>query len=531
MATASSTNLTKGNAASPDYQNEAYRRMQACWTITQVIKDGTPAVRNNKVMFLPKFENEDVKDYDVRVLMTFVNDHYAQTISDHVGLVFATQPELSKDVDQKIKDLLENIDGEGTHWQVFMQTVLEKALDYGHAVIFTDFPQVQGRPTKRQAADRKLRPYCSVYAADQIVSWRVSTVGGVRVVTQIVFKEDFEAEDLNFGIACREQYRVLKQEVVVDEFDTPVGLGKITWELFREKKDVKKRDGINLISVGTGEIKGPQQIPVRIVYGGPKIATLESRPHLLQLAYSVWQETQIESDYANIMHKCNVPTPVFIGRNEAGNGNKKGQPIKMGSGIDIPVGGSAMILEPSGNALAATRTRLEDLRAQMRRQGAFVHENNANMTATEAAIYARQRNARLVRAARSLKDAGEGMLSDLAAYATPNKKGGSMSVATDFASFYDTKFTEIALKAYQAGVLPLDAMLNVLMTGKLPEEFDVEAVALRMMAENPPPALILGNGTKTDKLNPLAGGKKPADPTGNVNETETAPNGGSQAAQ
>lgn len=518
-----STNVTKNNASAPDYLSEAYRRQQVYWSICQDLKEGTQMIRDKKTTYLPKFEYEDIKEYDVRVSMTFVNDHYAQTLTDHVGLVFATMPELSKDVGQKVKDLLENIDGEGTHWQVFMQTLLEKALDYGFAVVFTDYPEVKSRGTKKDAAAKQLRPYCSIYCADQVVSGRVTTVGGVRVITQIVLREDFEADDSNFGVTCRAQYRVLRQEVMRDEFDTAIGLGAISWELYREKKDPARRGQVELVSVGQGTITGPQQIPVRITYGGPKIDVLESRPHLMQLAYSVWQETQIESDYANVMHKCNVPTPIFIGRGDANNSNKKGTPIKMGNGIDIPVGGDAKILEPSGAALNATRTRLDDLRAQMRRQGAFVHEGNTGMTATEAAIYARQRNARLVRAARSLKDCGEGILADIAAF-VPGQKGGSMSVAMDFAAHYDTAFADLCLKAYQAGALPLDAVLTVLQTGKLPEEFDAEDIALRMMAENPPPALIDGNGVKSDKLDPLAGGQKPPDPTGNVKAGETAPN-------
>jgi hypothetical protein len=53
----------------------------------------------------------------------------------------------------------------------------------------------------------------------------------------------------------------------------------------------------------------------------------------------------------------------------------------------------------------------------------------------------------------------------------------------DFAANYDTTFSELCLKAYVAGVLPLDATLTVLATGKLPEEFKPEDVALRMMAD------------------------------------------------
>lgn len=467
------------NASSPDYRSEAYREMMDDWTLCQDVKAGTKRMRERRREYLPKFENEDPKDYDARVKMTFANDHYDQTLTDHVGLVFAKMPELADDVSDNVQALLENVDGEGTHWQVFAQDSLDKALDYGHGVIFTDYPNVgPDRPTIGQAERGGLRPYMTFYSAKDIPNWRVTTVGGTKVITQITLAEDFEADEGGFGVECRKQYRVLRQEVIRDNFGTATGLGKMTWELYRE---IKGDDGkVTLTSVGVGDIKGPARLPVRPVYGGKKLATLHTKPHLLQMAYTNLQETQVESDYATIMHKCNVPTPVFKGRPQ----QQQTEPVPMGYGIDVPANGDAFMLEPSGAALGATRTRLEDLRGQMRRQGAFMHEATNAMTAEEAALYARQRNARLLRAARSLQDALEGALMDFVAYLPKESiKSGSVKVNMDFGMKFDTAFMDICLRAYEKGALDLPAVITVLQTGKLPEDLDVEDMALRLIAE------------------------------------------------
>jgi hypothetical protein len=470
---------THKNTSSPDYRCPAYIEMMQDWTLCQDVKAGTKRMREKKSEYLPRFENEDPKDYEARIKMTFANDHYDQTLTDHVGLVFAKMPELAEDVSDTVKDLLENVDGEGTHWQVFAQDSLDTALDYGHGVIFTDYPDVgPDRPTLGQAQRGGLRPYMTFYSAENIPNWRITTVGGVKRITQITLKEDFEAEDGGFGVDCRAQYRVLRQEVVRDEFGTAKSLGKMTWQLYR---DTKGPDGKSaLLPVGEGEIRGPAQLPVRVVYGGKRIGILHTRPHLLQMAYTNLQETQVESDYATIMHKCNVPTPVFKGRPQ----QQQTEPIAMGYGIDVPANGDAFMLEPSGAALGATRTRLEDLRGQMRRQGAFMHEATNAMTAEEAALYARQRNARLLRAARSLQDALEGALMDFVAYLPKESiKSGSVTVNMDFGMKYDTAFADLCLRAYEKGALDLPAVLHVLQTGKLPDDMDVEEMAIKLMAE------------------------------------------------
>jgi hypothetical protein len=151
----------------------------------------------------------------------------------------------------------------------------------------------------------------------------------------------------------------------------------------------------------------------------------------------------------------------------------------MGQGIDIPQGGDAKFLEPSGVALGSTRQHLQDIRAEMRRQGATIGDEAGKvMTATEAAIYARQRNAKLLRAARSLQDAAEGMLADFAAFmglSTSNavKSGGSLKVNQEFSgpAVDEAEATEIGA-AYDRGALSLVEYRTYLATKQLPETFD-----------------------------------------------------------
>ena len=460
-----------------DYANAAYQEMATRWQLVADLRTGTPAIRAKCAYYLPRFEAETDKDYAARVLMTFAGDQYAETLVEHVGLVFAVPPKADDDVPAQILPLLEDIDGEGNHADVFAQTAFDSALHWGHAVLFTDYPVPRGVKTKADEARFQARPYVTLYGAPDVLDARYVTVGGVRVLVEIKFREWTSVPGPAFGSAIEERFRVVRQAVTTDEVTGQItGLGAVTWELYTKQGEVFQKSD-------EGEIVGPSRICARVIYGGEKLGAMHSKPHLIGLAYSSIEETQVKSDNAAVMHKTNLPTAVFIGRQKPPAGSP--ETIQMGQGIDVPIGGDAHFMEPTGAALGATRTRLEDLRAQMRRQGAISDETGTAKTATEARLAAASRNAKLVKAARSLQDALEGMLADIAAF-LKLPSGGSVIVNRDFAGQgLDPAYLAVLVNAYNSEerALPLDALLYALKVGRLPEDFAPEEEALRLVAE------------------------------------------------
>lgn len=470
----------------PDYACPDYRDQTLRWQVVHDARGATEAMRTKAMMYLPRFEAETVADWNARIVMTFANDHYATTLAEHTGLVFSQPLKLGKDVPTAIKDLTEDIDGEGNHIDVFAQSALETALHLGHCVLYTDYPNAANIKTRKDERRAKVRPYVTLYKASDVLSWRTAVVGGCVVVVQIVFRETNVEPSGTFGVEQCVTYREITQEVFVDEFTgRATGLGAITWQTYQKDKNTDGTVADTFHVTGAGPVDGPEKIPVRIVYGGERVGVLYSKPHLYGLALSNIKETQVESDYAAVMHKCNVPTPIFIGRQPSSGGDG----VQMGVGIDLPLGASAAMLEPTGAALNATRLRLEDIRAQMRRQGATSGDESGKvMTATEAAIYAKQRNAKLSKASRSLQDALEGVLADMAAFMGLStsgsvKSGGSVDVNKNFSGQQiDPALLTVYVNAYAAGALPLDALLYALEKGQLPEDFSATDSALKLIA-------------------------------------------------
>jgi hypothetical protein len=479
----SDTTGTSSDPARPDYAVPAYRVMAPRWTLVDDMREGTDTIRSKKEVYLPKFEAETQKDWAARVAMTFVTDHYATTLEEHVGLVTAEPIKLGKDVPAKLVELMEDVDGEGNHLDVFAASVLDAGMHHGHSLIFTDYPIADAIKTKGDERRANARPYATLYSARDVIRWRTESVGGVCVLVMLGLRETApEAE----GAVAR--YREITQAVTYDAITgRATGLGAITWQAW---KVVKATDSsvLSFEPAGSGTIVGPARIPARVVYGGLKIGTLRSRPHLYGLAQLNIEETQVKSDYANVMHKCNVPTPVFIGRTAAPDGTVP--TVQMGQGIDIPLGGDAKMLEPAGNAIEATRSRLQDLGLAMQRQGATSAqgEGGTAISATEAAQIAKARNAKVRRGARSLQDALEGMLADMAAFlgiaeGGAVKSGGSIVVNQNFAGVtLDPQYLAVLVTAYEKGTLTIEDIRHALQTGRLPETFDAADV-LTLLAD------------------------------------------------
>lgn len=462
-----------------DYACPAYREMAGRWELVRDVRAGTPRIRAKRDQYLPKFEAETDADWISRVGMTFAEDHYARTVVDHTGLVFSQPIKVGDDVPPQINALLEDIDGEGNHFDVFAQEALDAALHLGHAIIFTDYPVTDGVRTLQDERLARVRPYATLYHADDVLAWRTAVVGGVRVLVHIMLREQSEGMDGEFGVRAVERFREIRQAVAYDDITGRArALGAITWRTFeRPEKDAPP------VEVDSGTIVGPSRIPARVVYGGERIGFMHTRPHLIGLAMKSIEEVQVQSDYAAVMHKCNVPTPIFIGRQAPPPGTES--TIKMGQGIDIPTGGDAKMLEPSGNALSATRQRLEDIRHSIQRQGASAGDaTGKTLTVTEAEGIAKQRNAKLTRAARSLQDALEGMLMDMAAF-LKLAEGGSVMVNQEFSGqSIDPALLKVYVDAYREGALPLEALMFALQNGRLPDDFMEEDEALRLVANH-----------------------------------------------
>src|SRR6185437_937994 len=177
-STASSGAVIRGDApaqSKPDYQRPEY--VDASWArnLCRALAEGTSSVRALGKEALPKWPAEKDEHYRIRASIAQVARYYQRTVEASVGMICATPPALADDADQSMQDDWEDIDGIGTHGEVFAKHLTAEAIHGGFAAILVDSPPWPDGMTLR--ADQEialgLRPHWVLITADQIISWIV----------------------------------------------------------------------------------------------------------------------------------------------------------------------------------------------------------------------------------------------------------------------------------------------------------------------------------------------------------------------
>lgn len=449
---------------SPGYHNAAHQAMEPAWRVMSDTCAGTARVRAQGKLYLPQEPAEDANEYNARRNRAIFFNAVDRTVNALTGMVFRKEPHLSDDNSPALLDLWENIDNAGAHATVFAKEAFASALKYGHGLIYIDMPPPLP-PGATLADERALnrRPYWVFYEADQIVNWRTETIKGRTVLTLLVLEEESAEPDGEYGEKKVERYRVLRPG---------------SWQLYRETDISGKKEYLL-------EAEGPTslpEIPVAVTYTR-RTGMLTSKPPLLDLALLNVTHYQKYSDYSTYLHVSSRPVLWFRGRNTA----KQIEPIGPYTFFDVDQeNGHVAFAETTGAALAAARTDLEDLKAQMAALGLslLAGPTPAPTTATEQLIARVQSDSDLATAARSLKDALELALSYTAAYLGLGESG-----SVELEALADGLFlTAQDVQAYSAMVasrqISLDTLWAVLeRAGRLPEDFNPEQEKERISEE------------------------------------------------
>lgn len=464
----------------PDFETAATKAMKARATFIRDMRAGTTGLRSKPGDYLPKFEGESVDDWHARANMTFAFDAVDVAIGAMVGLALKGGIGLENDVPQPIRDIAENIDGEGAHIEVFAQRVLDDALTDGHAGILTDFPHVVTEPgaTRTAADDAALRPYLVKVQMADIGPPRIALIDGKPTLTQLVIRQTTEEPFGDFGSAMVTRYR---RYMLTDQ-----GPG---FEVLIESKSKTSNQSQFATEVPFTLIRGPNRIPFAPVYGGQQTGFLTSLPPQEGLAFSQLMHAQIGSDRRVSEHKTSVPTPAITGLSDKMLGPDGTLVLGGSAAILLDPGGDAKYMEISGNGLESLRLHQEDVERRMAAQSLSMMQREEGQAATATAhkLTEGQRQSKLWRASRSLQDAMEASFQFMAEFlGLPS--GGSVVIKRDFGALIDLPTLTLLSNDVEKGNLSLGTYLKFL-TEALELGIDPEAEneLLRREQEDPVP--------------------------------------------
>jgi hypothetical protein len=335
--------------------------------------------------YLPKFPKETQKSYEFRRDTATCFNLTKKTRDVMTGLVCQSEIEIGTDVANDIRLLMENINNEGDHLDVFARKAFEATFE-GYAAVLVDAPAVQAQDSEQERV-LGLRPYWILYTADQVWNWRyrINAISKKKELEMIVLREDTDEPDGRFLSKAVTRYRVLS---LVNN--------TVQWELWREIKDEQNKQ-VQVVLEQSGMLDRLTQIPVGV------LGNLGQAPPLLDIALKNIEHFQTYSDYKSIIHKTCVPLLVRI------NGSQSGADVPVGGDIMLNVSapGDVKFAEPSGASIESVRQSLVDMQEGIALMGlSLLADKTAkvDLTATEALLNNIGETAELRVMARNLQD-------------------------------------------------------------------------------------------------------------------------------
>lgn len=432
---------------------------------------GNETVKAVGMTYLPKAPGETSANYATRLARSVFFNAFRRSVEGLVGLVFRKDPVLGEDVPEPIRGHWEDLDGAGTHGDLFLRDQMADAVATGHNAILVDYPETGGGQTLADEIVLDLRPYWVPIRKEQILSWRTVQQGNRLILTQLVIEEEVWEPIGAYGETKSKRYRVFVRD----------DAGNVSFQL------LAVTDQRKVVVLEEGTYPTQDEIPIAEVQTSGSTSLLESTPPLLDLAYLNIAHYQQLSDYLYSIHLTCVP--FIFGSGMSGALDANGQPV--GS---IVVGPNSAILEPNdaakmgyvshdGASLGSSKAALDDLKSDMGSLGLamLAPQKRTAETAEAKRLDKSTSDSALSVAARALQDAVERALYFHARYLRLDG-GGSVTINRDFEGLLmDAQAMGAYAVLVREGMPPRLALEALQAGGRIAEDADLDALEMEWL--------------------------------------------------
>lgn len=353
-----------------DSQHPEYDLHLSEWQKVADCCNGQRAIKAKSSEYLPVMEGttkQEKRYLNYLERAVFVN-YVGRTRDGLLGAVFRKPVEC--DVPEVLDYLKKNADGAGESIESVAKDVTGEVIAKGRHLLLVDFPAVAEGITLEQQQALKAEASINRYTTEQVINWRVTSIGGKQVVDLIVLCEKYDSDEDEFAHDTEKQYRVLRltdgiysQQVYRDGVPTD------------EPQNPRKADGTLF-----------KEIPAVFIGSENNDATVDIAP-LADIAHVNLAHYRNSADLEEncFIHgqltlgiSSNMSTSAFTEANPNG--------ITVGSmtGHFLGEGGGFTSVQAAENQLADKL--MERKEEQMRKLGARMVEDSAAKTATQSKI-------------------------------------------------------------------------------------------------------------------------------------------------
>lgn len=480
------------DSAVPTLETAASRRTQPRIDKCRAVYQGSEAIRDGGIKYLPQFSGESDPLYDARRTIAALFNGYARTVLASVGLLCEPEPVLSPDMPKLLVDMWENVTGDGMHGAVFTRHLATAGMVDGFAGVLTEYPRADDPRIDRSKASLAattaietgaqldaadvaalgLRPYFILVRVDECLPV-YETVNGRRTLVLFIRKEIVTERKGRFGRETVTRYRVYELQKN----------GTVTYERWTATQGAatpSQDEKPTLMRNLTG-------IPWSPFAVGEKLGENEYKPTLLDLADLTITHHRIATGILSLEEQAFVPTIVRVGAKPDANGDYPPMTLGPGNTIEAPVTEGVptpvYYLSPPVTVLEPGMKSLENCKAEMGAMGAsfLAPEPRAQETATAHKMDASAERATIGTASRGLQDCLEAAFGFAGQFI--RETAGEVKVNKDFVGEgVDPQLAAVMITAYQAGLFTVEELRTFLSTGQLPEGFKADDL-LQLFAE------------------------------------------------
>ena len=428
-----------GNVTTVESPNSAFINMEPHWLLIEALLQGTYGIRKGHRKYLPQEPRELDEAYDNRLMRSTLAPYYVRLERMLAGML-TRKPVRLVDVSDVVTEQLFDVDLQGNDLNVWTFETAKRCIRYGHVGVLVDAPK---------AGDNG-RPYWTQYTPRDILGWRSEVKDGKQQLTQLRLMETITVPDGLYGEKQVQQVRVL----------TP-GAFEI------HQKD-KKGDFV-LIDEGRTSLS---EIPFAVAYSN-RVAVLESRPPLADIAELNLKAYQVQSDLDNQLHISAVPMLAIYGFPQSAEEISAGP----GEALALPETARSEYIEPGGNSYDAQFRRLDQIANQINELGlaAVLGQKLSAETAEAKSIDRSQGDSTMMVIAQQMQDLIDNCLQFHAQYLQQPQAGSSFINRDFLGQRLEPQEIQSLLQLYTAGTITQETLLNQLSAGEvLGDEFDVE---------------------------------------------------------
>lgn len=469
--------------------NPLYKQFIIMWTRIRDCVAGQDAVQAKGEVYLPRLKDQTPDDYQAYVNRATFYNASGRTISGLNGMLHRKPPQMT--VPGALDDDLNDVDMQGTPFQILVKEVTNEVLEVGRVGILIDFPKMvesEQPVTIALAQSLGLRPTIQFYPTENIINWKTRRINNATVLSMVVLCEIQNITKDEFNDNIQTNYRVLDLD--------GEGLYRVRVFTIDEKGNDLLLSSVNPLMDG----KRLNYIP--FIFIGPDDVCYDiEEPPLLDLVNVNMAHYRVTADYEHGCHFTGLPTAVITGytpgKNEAGVVTEKFY-IGSATAWTFPdPQAKAEYLEFTGQGLGALERNLDRKESQMAILGArmIAAEKKQAETATTSAIHRTGENSVLSSIAISVSLAMTRALNIFAEW-----KG----VASECVFQLNREFMPVTvdpvmfqgwLKALQAGAISYDTFFDWIQRGDMidaeltpeDEQTEIEADGDKFKAAPPAP--------------------------------------------